>query len=362
MNARLLTAFLCIAMAGSGCIIVDEEGGGGGRPGGPCCTSEPTQPTPQPQTKSDITFLWTFANVGAGRCEDVPDVKSIRITIPGEKLHNGGIYPCKTEGTDGIVLHDFVADSYAYTLEALSYGDKVLYEASGKVQVNGNVRETVNLTPRGSPSSFAYLSWTFEENTSSNNPDCNQAGDTHVDVRIDGGPWTRYVCEKGLGNNQVSSIYLQPGDHIVEFVGVRVASGAESIYYYRKGALKTQAGSPIVSSYKLLAVGGMSLRWELLDGTAAKTCAQSGVTSMRINMQNLATKELVYGNDGDAQRCDGAPILYPFLRPGDYRVYVRGLNGTQTTYTNESDAPVLTVKAFVQKKDTDAVTLEARRK
>jgi len=363
MNARLLVAFLCIAMGGTGCIIVDTDGPDHG---GPCCTTPQPQPEPQPPplpNPGDVTFMWTFANVGAGRCADVPDVKSIRITIPGEKLHNGGVYACNTAGTDGIVLHDFLPRAYSYTLEAIGYDNRVLYQGSGNFSVNGDTRVNVNLTPQGGPSSFAYISWSFEANTSSSNPDCNQAGDTHVDVRIDGGDWTRLQCEKGIGTNQVSSPYLTPGSHTIEFVGVRVSSSGETPYYYRKGELTTQAGSPISVSYKLLAVGGMSLRWELRDGSSYNTCAQAGVSEIRINMQNVATNEYLYGDEGDVQPCTGAPILYRFLRPGDYRVFIRGMNGSRIAYTNEnSGAVVLTVKAFQQKTEAQAVTIDLQRK
>ncbi|ATB27960.1 hypothetical protein [Melittangium boletus] len=361
MNARLLVAFLCIAMGGTGCIIVDNDGPDHG---GPCCT--PTPPPPPPvQVSGDLTFLWTFANVGAGRCSDVPDVKNIRITIPGEKLHNGGVYACNTLGTDGIVLHDFAPKSYGYTLEALSYDNRVLYQASGNFAVNGDTRVNVNLTPKGGQSSFAYISWSFEANTSSSNPDCNQAGATHVDVRIDGGEWTRLQCEKGIGTNQVSSPYLAPGAHTIELVGVRVSGSGETPYYYRKEPLTTQAGSPIFASFKLMAVGGMTLSWDLRDGSLARTCAQAGVSELRVNMRNLATNKLVYGEDGDAQPCTDPHnyLNYRFLPPGDYRVFIRGVNGSRIAYSSENhDEPVLTVKAFVQKTEAQATILELQRK
>jgi hypothetical protein len=316
-------------------------------------TLAPVTPPPAP---GDVTFLWSFPN---GRCADVPEVKSIRITIPGEPLANGGIYPCNTAGVDGIVLHDFRPGNYSFTLEALSYSNTVLYTGSGSFTVNGNVRVNYTLTPSGSASSYAYVSWSFPANSTSTNPTCAQAGVVSVDVSIDSGAWTRLSCTAGSGTNQVVSPYLSPGQHTIAFIGV--GSGGQH-YYYTHGTLETRAGSPVSVSYQLRPVGGMSLRWELFDGTVSKTCAQAGVTGMAINLMNMATGELVYGTAGDPQRCDGAPVLYNYLEPGSYRVYIRGTGPGDVFYTNESDFPTtLTVKAFEPKTATDAVTIALKR-
>ncbi|WNG20080.1 hypothetical protein [Cystobacter fuscus] len=356
MNARILLAFLCLTMAGSGCIIVDRDDDG------PCCyTPSDPPPRPTPTYPGDVMFLWTFGNIGAGRCADVPDVKSIRISIPGETLHNGGVYACNTAGTDGIVLHNFMPRTYSYTLEAVGYDNKVLYRASGDFTVNGNIRVNVNLSPPGGGSSFAYVSWSFEGSTSNSNPNCAQAGVTHVDVRIDNGEWARMACEDGIGGNQVHTPFIAPGTHSIEFVGMNVTNSGATPYYYRSGTLTTQAGSPISVSYTLWAVGGMSLRWELLDGSVYKTCEQAGVTGVRINMRDRVTGKLVYGEEGDAKACTGAPILYKYLRPGDYDVIIKGMSGSQVTYSNLNNPPVLTVKAFVQKGEADAYTVNLYR-
>ena len=364
MNIKLFAAFLCLTAASTGCIVVDRDGGGGGGTG-PCCETTPTPtPPPTPQRSGNVTFLWTFGSIGAGRCADVPDVKKIRITIPGETLYNAGIYACNTAGTDGIVLENFVSGSYSYTLEALDYTDKLLYKASGSFKVNGDVRVNVNLAPgsSGGSSSYAYVSWAFEANTSSSNPNCTQAGATHVDVRIDGkGDWTRFACEDGFGARQITSPYLTPGSHSLEFVGVKVSGTTETPYYYRKGTLETSAGAPVSVSYTLNAVGGLSLRWELINGSLSKTCAEAGVSSVNINLLD-SSGAWVYGTAGDVQPCTGAPILYRFLKAGGYKVYIRGINASgQVLYSNENNnPPTLTVKAFEQKAEKDAVTIFLR--
>ncbi len=353
MNARILLAFLCLTMAGSGCIIVDRDDDG------PCCyTPSDPPPRPPPTYPGDVTFLWTFGNIGAGRCADVPEVKSIRISIPGESLHNRGVYACNTAGTDGIVLHDFVPRTYSYTLEAVSYDNRVLYQASGSFTVNGDTRVNVNLAPQGGGSSFAYVSWSFEGTTSSSNPNCDQAGVNYVDVRVDNGEWARLPCEDGIGDKQVSSPFLAPGSHTIEFVGMNVTNSGATPYYYRSGTLTTQAGSPVSVSYTLRAVGGMSLRVKLLDGSMSKTCAQAGVTGVRVNLRDRATDKLVFGEEGDARPCTDAALPYKYLRPGDYDVLIKGMSGSQVTYSNLSNPPVLTVRAFVQKTEADTISLQ----
>ncbi|QRN99737.1 hypothetical protein JRI60_12260 [Archangium violaceum] len=344
MNARLLAAFLCLTMASTGCIIVDHDDD-------TCCNVPNGQP-------GDVTFLWTFASEGAGRCADTPDVRRIRISIPGETLLNGGIYACNTAGVDGIVLHDFVPGNYSYTLEALSYTDQVLYRSGGTFSVNGDVRVSTTLTPNGSPGSFAYISWSFEGNTSSPNPSCYQAGVTHVDARIDNGEWARFSCAEGTGSAQVQSPFLAPGQHTIELVGVRVTSAGEEPFYHRTSTLTTQAGSPISVSYGLNAVGGLSLRWELIDGSISKTCAQSGVTQVTIHLYDETRKQYVYGDAGDVHPCNGAPIIYNFLRPGYYTVIMDGTGPGGVFYTNRYNSPPSRpVTAFVQETEGDAYTL-----
>jgi hypothetical protein len=347
MNARLLATFLCIASFSTGCIIVDNDGGGGG--GGPCCTTPPP-PAGQP---GDVTFFWTIAN---GRCADAPEVKNIQISIPGETLYNGGVYACNTAGSDGIVLHDFAAGYYTYTIKALSYTNEVLYMGSGDFTVNGNVRETVDLTPNGQ--SYTLISWRFPPTSTSSNPSCAQAYVTSVKASIDGGEWVTLNCEDGTTNGGVQSPYLNPGSHTLQLVAYgRDTAGRDGMpLYTTQSTFTTTSGSPNSQTFSFYAVGGISVRWDLQDGTAYRTCAQAGLTGMLVNLYNRDTDEWVYGTAGDPQSCTGAPILYQFLRPGSYEVYIRGMNGSTVAYTNESTPTVVNVSAFVQKTSSDTPT------
>lgn len=343
MNARLLATFLCLASLSTGCIIVDHDGNDG-----PCCTTPP--PAGQP---GDVTFIWTIAN---GRCADYPEVKSIQISIPGEALHNGGVYACNTAGVDGIVLHDFAPGNYSYTLKALGYSNEVLYMGSGTFTVNGSVRVNVDLTPNGQ--SYALISWYFPPNTYSSNPSCSQANVTSVKVSVDGGDWVTLNCQDGMTNGGVSSPYLAPGTHTLSLVAYgRDSMGRDGMPLYNsQGTFTTTSGSPTSQTFKFYEVGGISVRWELLDGSVYRSCAEAGLTGMTINLRDRATGALVYGTAGDPQPCTGAPILYQFLKPGSYEVYIRGMIGSSVAYTNESAPTVVTVNAFVQKTKSDTST------
>ncbi|WP_257448783.1 hypothetical protein [Archangium lipolyticum] len=315
------------------------------------------QPTPPPGS-GDITFLWTFSDTASGRCADVPDVKSVRITIPGQVLANDGIFACNNSGVDGIALLSFVSGTYSYTLEALGSSGQVLYKGSGSVTVNGNVRVNVTLAPYGSPSSYAYLSWSFPANSTSQNPTCAQAGVVSVDARIDGGDTVRLECSRGMSGAGVQTPFLEPGRHTLELIGVG-SDGQPS--YYVNAFLDIQQGSPVSASYRFGAVGGMALSWSLVDGIESRTCSQSGVTRVAINLQDEATGVLIYGTDGDPHGCEDVPVIYRFLRPGSYRVFIRG-TGPGVLYTNENDSPLtLTVTAFQQKTGADAVVVALKR-
>jgi hypothetical protein len=300
----------------------------------------------------DVSFLWSFSGTSTGRCTAVPDVK-VRITIPGQTLPNGGVYPCTNGGVDGITLQSFTPGTYSYTVEGLDSSNQVLYSGGGSVTVDGNKVVNVSLTAKSGANSYAYISWTFPANTLSTNPTCAEAGVSWVDVRIDGGNWSRLDCAQGSGGNRVTTPYVTQGEHTVEFIGV----GSDSKpYYYTVGTLTTQTGNPISASYRIEAVGSLALRWDLIEGSVAKTCSQAGVTTVTIHLRDEATGTYLYGNTGDSHPCTGAPIIYRYLKPGDYRVYVRG-TGSGGFYTNENNnPPTMKVTAFEQKTDADAFT------
>lgn len=318
MNSRLLVAFLCLAAVAPGCVIHDHE---------------------DPGYPGDATFRWTF---GGLRCDEDRDIKGVNITIPGETLENDGRYPCQANGFDGIVLHDFVPGVYNFTIEAVSYSNERLYFASGTFRVDGDVTVSVDLTPTGSPPSFAYVSWLFPANNASQSPNCAQAGIASVDVRVDSGDWARLDCSRGYGANSVQTPYLEPGVHTLEFVAID-SSGAP--WYYYSGSITTQAGTPTSYTASMWAIGGASIRWDIVASSQTLTCSQARLTNVLINFRDAFTNELVYGIFGDSHGCNDAPVVYEFLKPGRYKVemYAKGSDGRE--YLSPDNGPFIDVVA-----------------
>lgn len=326
MNAKILGAFLLASLV-SGCIVVKEDGSGGGAP------------PPPPAQPGDVTFTWSFSG---GTCADVPYVKGIHVEIPGETLQNDGVYPCLANGYPGIVLHDFAPGTYTFTLDALDYSNQIVFQGSGTFTINGDARATVDLTPVGGPTSYAYLTWRFPANQASATPDCSQAGVSFVDVSLDDGAYVRFNCIDGFAQPGVTTPYLEPGQHKIS---LRAVNADGYPYYQYDGWLQTFAGNPVGADYQLTwAVGGAGIRWELTNGSVAQTCQQAGVTDVYVNFQN-AQNEFLYPGAGDKQSCAAAPVFYDFLLPGTYRVFVQATGSGGTYLSNAQNPPMVTVQA-----------------
>lgn len=326
MNAKILGAFL-LASVVSGCVVVKDGGGGG-------------VPPPPPAQPGDVTFTWSFSGA---TCSDVPYVKGVHVEIPGETLQNDGVFPCLANGYPGIVLHDFAPGTYSFTLDALDYSNQIVFQASGTFVVNGDVRATVDLTPVGGPTSYAYLTWRFPANQAAQNPDCNQAGVSFVDVSIDDGAYARFNCADGFVQPGVTTPYLAPGQHRIS---LRAVNADGYPYYQFDGWLQTFAGNPVGADYQMTwAVGGAGVSWQLTNGSVYQTCQQAGVTDVYVNFRN-AQGEYLYPGAGDRQSCAAAPVFYDFLLPGTYSVYVEGHGPGGVVYeSNGQSPPVVTVEA-----------------
>lgn len=326
MNTKILSAFLLMASL-SGCLVVSDGSGGGDT------HSPPAQP-------GNVMFTWSFAGA---TCSDLPGIKSVQVQIPGETLQNAGVYPCSANGYPGIELHDFAPGSYSFNLTALGWDNEALYAGSGTFIVNGDVRVTVDLTPVGGPNSYAYLTWRFPPNSASSNPTCEQAGVAYVYVSIDGGAWESFNCADGFALPGVVTPYLEAGVHNISIVA---ANASDYDYYRYDGKLQTFAGDPISAEYHLnWAVGGAAISWNLTNGSVAQSCAQAGVSYVYINFQD-AQGNMVYSDPGDRQPCTSAPVLYQYLQPGTYRVYIQAAGSYGSSYlSNAQYPPMVTVVA-----------------
>lgn len=325
MNSRPLMAFLAV-LSLSGCIVYERT----------------PAPVPAP-VAGDVTFTWSFAGQA---CSDVPQVKSVIVSIPGETLMNGGIYPCTANNYPGIVLHNFRPGNYTFTLQAVGYGDEQLFTGSGSFSVNGATRVTVDLTPVGGPNSYAYLTWRFPANAVSSAPTCTQAGVSTVDVAIDGvlvpNP---FKCTDGFSQPGVSTPFIAAGTHSIDLQAL--SAGGYLMYRYT-GTLQTFAGAPVSADYLFAwAVGGASVKWQFTDGSVGVSCSSGGISTVWVNFKDSAGK-LLYGVDGDPQACNAAPVPYNFLPPGTYQVIVAASGYGGSVYrSNTTTPPLVTVTAGV---------------
>lgn len=333
MNGKLLTAFLVVAAMTQGCVIYSDRDGGGG---GGANTNIP------PPVPGNVTVSWSFAGQ---TCSDIPQIKSLAITIPGEALQNDGLYPCTAAGYPGITLHDFAPGTYSFTIQALSYSNETMYTGSGTFVVNGDTRVNIDLTPVGGPTSYAYLTWRFPPNQSFNNPTCAQAGITTVEASIDGAPYTPLDCLDGQTSPGVMTPMMEPGMHSISLLA---KSANDYVYYRFDGNLQTFNGSPVSGDYAMnWAVGGAALAWSITNGQVAQTCAQAGISNVGINFRDTSGN-LLYGVSGDTQPCNALSVTYSFLPPGTYQVFIWGTGSNQAFYTsNEAAPPTITVSAGV---------------
>jgi hypothetical protein len=331
MNLLRPFTFLALVLSLSGCLI----GYGSGHPG-------------------DVSVSWRFSGL---TCADAPQVASVVIRVEGEILANGGVFPCQTPGQVGVVLHDFYPGYYSFSIEGRGSNGAVLYAGNGYFTVNGNTVAFVDLAPVASNTSYAELGWTLPANSTSANPDCEQAGIDFVDVRIDGAPAIRHACSAGFGSSSVQTPYLTAGLHSIELSAVNANGYA---YYRFSGSLQTYAAASVYTEYDLdWAVGGAVVAWQLKNGGTTQTCAQAGVQTMAIHFQDAAGN-LVYGAEGDVQTCGAAPVEYFYLRPGTYRVFVYGYGTGGVTYLSNTASPP-TVTVYAGYWPTTVLTLQLNR-
>lgn len=339
MNARFLAAFLCLASL-SGCIIHNEDDD--------CCVTQPP-PAPQP-LPGDVTFLWTFVG---DRCADVPQVKNVQVRIGNEVLHNNGIYPCSAGSWEGITLHDFNPGTYPFSLDAVGYDNTVLYTATGSFTINGDVSVKVDLTPNGSPSSYAYLSWFFPNGAS-----CSQAGVSSVEVVIDNDLRKTFNCTDGNSTaSSVKSPYLAPGRHSIQLSAYDLGGVRR---YYFQGILTTQSGAPIDAEYNLWGeTGRVTLYWTLSKdgGQTTITCDAAQVQTLSIDFQD-ANGRWVFNGQGKSGPCNQPPAWFD-LAPGRYRVSVFGVDNTNTAYRS-SDSLFVDIVANQSKEMTVSLVRPAQ--
>ena len=179
----------------------------------------------------DVAFSWTL---NGWACSADPYVHGIRISIPGESLHNDGYFPCVMEGSQGMVLERFYPGNYSYTAEALGYSGELLYSASGNFYVDGYTEVSVNLVPA---LSGVRLSWNLMADAYFAYR-CQDLYVRHVVVSVDGVERGRFRCEDGEYPNEVDIPDIQFGSHVLDVY----AEANGMVFRYRSTFLKLSHG------------------------------------------------------------------------------------------------------------------------
>ncbi|HVE84057.1 MAG TPA: hypothetical protein VND93_14470 [Myxococcales bacterium] len=299
MNTKLAIPFLALLVAAQGCIIH----GGGRSPG-------------------DVTFSWTFL----GQACSTAGVDSVHISIPGETLDNNGYYSCISNGYPGIVLHDFAGGQYTYSIEGLDPGGYTIYTATGDFTIDGDVLETVDLTPYGQPASYGLVAWRFPDDRTCAQADTPQGyfgGVASVDITMEGST-IRVSCASGsvaASSPGVQSQLVAPGTHDVT---VTALSSSNYPLFTYSGTMTTYAGNPVSNTVDLQwAVGGLMVGWTLQSPTGAtQACTvPSDPTKptepyVYVQFVNPVTNTGLYAAPGDPNECTASPVKYYYLPAG----------------------------------------------
>lgn len=340
MNTKLEIPFLAVLALAQGCIITGPHG-------------------PNP---GDVTFSWTFMGQGCSAA----GVANVHITIPGETLANGGVYPCVANGYQSIILHNFDGGSYTYSIEGLDTGGYTIYTGDGSFDIDGDVMEQVDLTPVGQPGSYALLTWTFPNNMTCANADTpaqQLGGVASVDITLDGNGNTtvRANCTDGSvanGGQGVYSALVAPGNHTITLTAL-----SSSLYplFSASGNITTTTGTPVANQVNLQwAVGGVVVSWSLQGTTGgAQTCLGAGNPYVYVNFVD-STNTAIYPLPGDTNTCNAAPTRYFYLPAAaggtNYRIDLQAASNT-ATWSQVGTHPVSLVMPGVFPADTSAVNV-----
>lgn len=202
-----------------------------------------------PTTPGDVSLNWSFDGMS---CAQVPEVQSVWVSIPGERLQNDGIYPCQFQGVPGVVLHDFAPGDYSFSLEGVGYRGERFFVGSGVFTVDGSVHLSVDLVPYGGPGGYAYLQWKLPATAGSDGSQlatsCREAGVEQVAVRIDGGETQTYSCLEGTLGQGARSARVAAGTHRIDLTALG-KDGAKRYVY--SGELKVDPKEAVSATFGL---------------------------------------------------------------------------------------------------------------
>jgi hypothetical protein len=295
-------------------------------------------------SNGDISFTWTF---NGRTCMQSQDIQTIVVQIPGQTLQNDGRYGCVNGGSAGIRLLNFRPGTYNYTITAQDSRGVGIFQATGRVVVNGDVVEMVDLKPTGNAAGTAYVAWTLPPGT---NVTCQYL--SAIDITIDGAAQpTSTQCSVGLynpGATQLQGVAFQltPGNHTIQ-IDARDQVG---IYYYRKVSTMTVNAAETTQQVFSLdwLVGTVAMRFAFSNGLTSLNCVQAGVTQVDVTFRDAQAVDRTQTVPCSLNGIDG---YTPYIYAGTYTVFVSASGTGGALYNNfmagSPPAPQVTAQAGV---------------
>jgi len=202
-----------------------------------------------------MTVSWSF---GGGSCSGAA-VQQVRIAISGEPLSQD-TFDCLS----GLATFtDFYPGTYVVTVQGLDADQAVTWSGTKSVQLNGDASVMVDLQPLSQENAVAYLSWTFAPATGQA-PQCG-AGQRldSVAIYVDNATTNLgYACGDGLGNNQVVTPYLAPGDHTIQLAAYNAAENQTAFAQTDPVVIHFETGRAVSQTLTMQwKVGGLAVTW-----------------------------------------------------------------------------------------------------
>ncbi len=304
----------------------------------------PSEPA-APPSAGEVTFRWRFSDQA---CAVVRDVTRVTVDIPGLSLPNGGIYPCSTGAADGITLPAVQPDLYRYTMRGLTSDGRLLYERTGSLWVNGPTLERVDLSPVLGATGRALLSLRMPTSSASS-LSCQGAGIATLLIQLPGRTIdTR--CDAAMTGLSLGA--LPAGRQSLIVTGISETGFALA---RAQVSLSVLAGAETFTEASLAwLVGGVSLRWSLVNQGLAQTCLQAGVRDVYVNFRD-STEAFLYPGPGVAVPCEPLSVVFPTLPSGTLTAFAQAVGGSGALY--RSAGVPITVRAGVFPTATSPSTL-----
>ena len=245
-----------------------------------------------------LTVSWTFA--GTGSCAGA-GIQQVRITIPGESLQQS-IFDCSV---GQVLFSDFYPGTYQVTVDALDVTipnpPTPVWSGSSSVDLRDDAEARVVLQPLSGANAVNLLSWSFDPATGDPGriPQCG-AGQRldSVAIYVDGAPSTfSYNCGDGIGQGQVVTPYLTPGNHTIQLGAYNQAEGQTTYALTDPVSIPFVTGSATAQALTMhWQVGGMAVSWaayqslQAYQANQALSCPSTGIATVSVFFADPANK------------------------------------------------------------------------